>query len=170
METLGELSSLLSRERLQLELLVFKLTELGLLLVQGEARFLGWAAEEVERAVDAVRLTELERAVLLQQAAADLPGAPRGDEAGLLTALAAAAPEPLRSRLAEHREALTALADEVAEGLRSTRRLAEAGTAAVTALLDRVGAPMEPEPALLTYGPGSTAAWSAPAPRLRTTL
>jgi len=176
-DTFAELSVLLQRERLLLELLVFKLTELGHLLQSGDPRFLGWAAEEVERAVEAVRLTELERAVHLQSlppsslAGAALPGeGPPADESQLLARLVAHAPEPWVAQLAEHRGALTALAEEVALGLRTTRRLAEAGTGVVDALLDRVGTPAAPAPALLTYGPGSTSSWSAPAPRLRATL
>lgn len=169
MDNLAQLSALLQRERLLLELLVFKLTELGHLLAAGDPRFLGWAAEEVERAVEAVRLTELERAVHV----AALPGSSAAaDEAALLTELARHAPEPWATQFDAHRRALTALADEVAECLRTTRRLAEAGTGVVDALLDRVGgAPAPaPAPALLTYGPGCTSAWSAPAPRLRATL
>ena len=167
MDTFAELSTLLQRERLLLELLVFKLTELGHLLAAGDPRFLGWAAEEVERAVEAVRLTELERAVHVQTLQpAGLPA----DESQFLARLVEQAPEPWSAQLAEHRRALHALAEEVAEGLRTTRRLAAAGTGVVDALLDRVGAPAEPAPALLTYGPGSTSAWSAPAPRLRATL
>ena len=169
METLAELSSLLQRERLLLELLVFKLTELTHLLTAGDGRFLGWAAEEVERAVEAVRLTELERAVHVQSLA---PAGARGpvDEATLLTRLVETAPEPWSTTFAEHRRALTGLADEVAEALRTTRRLAESGRGVVDALLERVGLPAEPAPALLTYGPGSTSTWSAPVPRLRATL
>ena len=165
METLAELSSLLQRERLLLELLVFKLTELTHLLEAGDARFLGWAAEEVERAVEAVRVTELERAVHVQAL-----GPAHADESTLLTRLAEHAPEPWAAQFADHRRALTALAEEVAEGLRTTRRLAETGSGVVDALLDRVGVAAEPPPALLTYGPGSTSAWSAPTPRLRATL
>ena len=169
MDTLGELSSLLQRERLLLELLVFKLTELGHLLAAGDARFLGWASEEVERAVEAVRVTELERAVHVQEAAGALLGAGAVDEPALLVRLAQSAPDPWRARFAEHHRALVTLTDEVGTRLRTTRRLAEAGTGAVAALLDRVGGAAEPAPALLTYGPGSNA-WSAPAPRLRATL
>jgi len=167
-DTFAELSSLLQRERLLLELLVFKLTELGHLLAAGDPRFLGWAAEEVERAVEAVRLTELERAVHVQ--ALQPSARPAADESQFLARLVEHAPEPWSTQLADHRRALHALAEEVAEGLRTTRRLAEAGTGVVDALLERVGAPAEPAPALLTYGPGSTSAWSAPAPRLRATL
>ena len=49
------LATLLQRERLLLELLVFKIKELRHLLLEGDARFLGWASEEVERAVEAFK-------------------------------------------------------------------------------------------------------------------
>ena len=161
---------LLQRERLLLELLVFKLTELGHLLSAGDPRFLGWAAEEVERAVEAVRLCELERAVHVQDTARQLLGGHVNDERALLQRLVQTADEPWASQLEDHRSALTALAAEVGDGLRITRRLAEAGSEALTAMFDRVGEPLEPAPALLTYGPGSTTSWTAPVPRLRTTL
>ena len=132
---------LLQRERLLLELLVFKLTELGHLLASGDPRFLGWAAEEVERAVEAVRVCELDRAVHVQDAAAALLGDAAIDERALLQHLAQAAGEPWATQLSEHRDALTGLAVEVGEGLRSTRLLAEAGSGALDALLDRVGTP-----------------------------
>ena len=178
-DCLAELCVLLQRERLLLELLVFKLTGLSHLLGSGDPRFLGWAAEEVERAVEAIRLCELDRAVHVQTTAAVLLGGPVVDEPALLVRLAAAVPEPWAGRLTAHRAALTALADEVAAGLRVTRQLADAGNGALTALLDRAGAPGEPSADLLTYGPGSGPAhagsgsatsWTAPAPRLRTTL
>lgn len=113
-------------------------------------------------------MCELDRAVHVQDAAGRLPGGHAGDEPTLLR-LATTAGQPWAGQLEDHRQALTALAEEVADGLRTTRRLAEAGTGALDALLDRVGARADPPPALLTYGPGSATSWSAPAPRLRTT-
>lgn len=167
METLA---TLLQRERLLLELLVFKITEMRHLLGAGDARFLGWASEEVERAVDAVRHVELERAVLVQ----DLVGASGeevgvDDESALLERLAASAPEPWGTLLGEHRVALLALANEVADGLASARRLADAGASAVADLLERVDG-ITAEPPLLTYGPDTTTSWSAAAPRVQATL
>jgi hypothetical protein len=169
-DSMDNLATLLQRERLLLELLVFKITELRHLLVDGDARFLGWAAEEVERAVEAVRLCELERVLLVEDAAHDLPAGDY-DESTLLDRLAASADEPWRTLLTEHRAALTALALEVQDGLAAARRLSEAGSDAVSALFERVGDEIPGAgPALLTYGPGSTTTWSAPAPRVRTTL
>ena len=163
METLA---TLLQRERLLLELLVFKIKELRHLLVEGDARFLGWASEEVERAVEAVRLVELERAVLVQ----DMSGAsPDGDESQVLRRLAEAAPEPWGVVLTEHRLALQALASEVADGLAEARRLAQAGTTAVADLLNRVDQVVT-EPSLVTYGPEATTTRGAASPRYEMTL
>lgn len=168
MDPLDELAGLLARERLLLELLVFKLTELRHLLTAGEARFLAWAAEEVERAVEAVRLSELERAIHLQ-GLADSPAA-GSDEASTLDRLAADATPQTAAVLREHRATLTALAEEVADALAATRRLAESGSSALTALLDRAGTGAAQTGSLLTYGPDCTTARSAPVPRLRTSL
>jgi len=143
------LAALLQRERLLLELLVFKIKELRHLLADGDARFLGWASEEVERAVEAVRLVELERAVLVQDLAG---GAGVSEEAQVLRRLAETAPEPWGQVLTEHRLALQALAAEVADGLADARRLAQTGTTAVADLLNRVD-DIVAEPALVTYGP-----------------
>lgn len=162
------LTTLLQRERLLLELLVFKITELRHLLADGDSRFLGWAAEEVERAVEAVRLVELERAVLVQDIAGSASTAV-GDESALLQRLAETAPEPWGAVLTEHRLALQALAKEVAEGLAGAGRLAKAGAAAVADLLDRVD-DMVVEPALVTYGPEATTTRVGASPRYQTTL
>jgi hypothetical protein len=160
------LATLLQRERLLLELLVFKLKELRHLLLEGDARFLGWAAEEVERAVEAVRLVELERAVLVQDIS-DASG--DGDESQVLRRLAETAPEPWGVVLTEHRLALQALALEVADGLAEARRLAQAGTTAVEDLLNRVDQVVA-EPALVTYGPEATTSRGAASPRYEMTL
>ncbi len=163
---MDRLARLLNRERLLLELLVFKLVELRQLLLISETRFLGWAAQEVERAVEAVRDAEIERAVLVDS----LAGEPGGnDETMLLRDIAADAPEPWRTVLEEDRVALLRLSAEVQDNLASARSLASAGAHAVSELLDRV-ADSDPEPALATYGPQATLYRSAPAPRVERTL
>ena len=162
------LARLLNRERLLLELLVFKLVELRQLLSIGETRFLGWAAEETERAVEAVREIELERAVLVTAVAAE-SGLTENEAS--LSALIDVAPEPYRTLLEEDRLALTALSAEVAEVLATTRTLADAGSEAISEILGRVDAtPVSASPALTTYGPGATYDRSAPAPRVSRTL
>jgi len=168
------LTALLRRERLQLELLVFKLTELGQLLAAGDPRFLSWAAEEVERAVEAVRTTELERAVHVQGLADSLglePASASGDEASRLDVLAEHLPARAADLLREHGAQLSALAQEVRACLQSTRLLAAAGSAAVSELLDRAGARTGSVAELLTYGRDATSTRHLPpTPRLRTTL
>ncbi len=130
------LARLLGRERLLVELLVFKLVELRQLLLAGETRFLDWASEEVERATSSVRLTEIERSVLV---------AGLGDARGLseptLTELVADAPEPWRTLLADDHQALRASAAEVADLLQANRRLAEAGARSIADSLGTLTSP-----------------------------
>lgn len=128
------LAALLTRERLLVELVVFKLVELRQLLLAGETRFLGWAAEEVERSTAAVRTAEVERAVLVQSLA-DARGL--GDEP-TLAALVADAPEPWRTLLADAHAGLRSSTDEVSSLLATTRRLAEAGSRSLADTLSRV--------------------------------
>jgi hypothetical protein len=142
------LARLLARERLLVELLVFKLVEMRQLLLAGETRFLGWAAEEVERATVSVREAEIERAVIVTGI-----GDSRGLQEPTLTELVADAPEPWRSLLADDHKALRASAAEVAELLVVTRRLAEAGARSIG---DSLGALETTSPTLSTYGPHVT--------------
>jgi hypothetical protein len=116
------LAKLLGRERLLVELLVFKLVEMRQLLLAGETRFLDWASEEVERATSAVRVTEVERALLLSGLAES-----RGLVEPSLSELIADCPEPWRTLLDDDHRALRSSAAEVADLLQSTRRLADAG-------------------------------------------
>ena len=153
------LAAVLTRERLLVELVVFKLVELRQLLLAGETRFLGWAAEEVERASAAVRTAEVERAVLVQSLAEA-----RGlGEDPTLTAIVADAPEPWRTLLADAQEALRAGTDEIAGLLLATRRLAEAGSRSLADTLQRLDGD-EPADA---PAPGYARGWAAPPPRTR---
>ena len=117
------LAALLTRERVLVELLVFKLVELRQLLLAGETRFLPWASEEVERATEAVRSVELERALLVTEL-----GRVRGLDEPTLSELVVDAPEPWAGLLRSEQEDLRACAAEVAELLAVTKRLAEAGS------------------------------------------
>jgi hypothetical protein len=129
------LARLLTRERVLVELLVFKLVELKGLLLAGETRFLGWASEEVDRATEAVRMAELERGILV----ADLAGT-RGLEDITLSGLVADAPEPWAGILRHDQEAMTRFAGEIADLLLVTRRLAEAGARSIAESLGNVPA------------------------------
>lgn len=144
------LARLLTRERLLVELLVFKLVEMRQLLLAGETRFLGWASEEVERATSAVRTTEVERAVLVHSL-----GEQRGIGEPTLRELIEDAPEPWRNLLAADFEALSASAREVSELITVTRRLAEAGSRSIADSLGTV--PSRGYAAAGVYGPAAAA-------------
>ena len=156
------LAALLTRERLLVELVVFKLVELRQLMLAGETRFLGWASEELERAAAAVRTTELERAVLVTGLATDRGLPP--DEL-TLTALVEDSPEPWRSMLSETQAALRASSTEMAELMTANRRLAEAGSRGLAETLRKLSGEPEEEPVRTTYGPG--ARWETAGPRPR---
>ncbi|MCW2600985.1 MAG: hypothetical protein JWM02_2814 [Frankiales bacterium] len=156
------LARLLTRERLLVELLVFKLVEMRQLLVAGETRFLGWAAEEVERATTSVRAAELDRAVLVTSL-----GDTRGLDEPTLGDLVADAPEPWRSLLEDDFKALRAGATEVADLLLATRRLADAGARSIS---ESLGTLTDGEPPLSAYGPHVRREATAPAPRVQHVL
>lgn len=154
------LVALLTRERLLAELVVFKLVELRQLLLAGEARFLPWAAEEVERATGSLRDVELQRALLVAQIAHE-----RGtqDLEPPLQALVEEAPEPWRTVLAEAADALRDLCREAEEHVAANRTLAEHGVSAVTDLLGRARRPADD--GLVLYGPDAVVRTGAPAAR-----
>jgi hypothetical protein len=140
---MDELASLLGRERLLMEKLLFKLVELRQLLSTGEARFLPWAAEEVDRATARLREAELHRAVVVNKIAA----AVGVDDCQLsLRALANTTPEPFGSIFADHRRAFLELTAEVSTALADCRAFAADGAAFVAKVLERVT--VEPEPNL----------------------
>ncbi len=137
------LARLLTRERVLVELMVFKLVELRQLLLAGETRFLGWASEEVDRATAAVRAAELERAVLVT----DL-GSARGLPEPTLRELLEDAPEPWNGLLHAEYDALRRSAGEVSDLLAVTRRLADAGARSIAESLGTVSSAEA-----MTYGP-----------------
>lgn len=137
------LVGLLTRERVLVELLVFKLVTMRQLLLAGETRFLPWAAEEVDRATVAVRDAELERAVLVAAL-----GAERGLDEATLTELVHDAPQPWQGLLEQTHADLRKGAEEVRDLLQSTRRLAEVGARSLAEAMGESA-----EPALATYGP-----------------
>ncbi len=149
------LARLLTRERVLVDLLVFKLVELRLMLLAGETRFLGWASEEVDRATNAVRDAELERAVLVTEL-----GANRGLDAPTLTELLHDAPEPWQGLLQTEHEALRRSAGEVRELLTVTKRLADAGARSMAESLGTAGTSGTAGGS--TYGPGGPVTTTAP--------
>src|SRR5919201_1144373 len=68
---LQEVSSILWRERQLLELLLFRLESEQLLLAAGRTRWLALATQEVDRALQAIRQTELIRAAEVEALAAE---------------------------------------------------------------------------------------------------
>lgn len=164
------LAALLTRERLLVELVVFKLVELRQLLLAGETRFLPWASEEVERAVRAVRALEVERAVVVQSVATTRGLASAGGPEPSLSDLVADAPEPWRTVLADAQAGLRRGTEEITELLAATRRLAEAGSRSLADTLQRLdGRGDEEQEAVPTaYGRGWTTA--GPAPRVEQSL
>jgi hypothetical protein len=107
---MDELARLLGHERRLLELLLFKLVEGKHLLAGGEARFLPYAAAEVERAMEKLQDAELRRSILVHRLAADLavPGAVL-----TMTVLANDSAEPFRTIFADHGQAFLELAAEI---------------------------------------------------------
>ena len=141
------LLSLLTRERLLAELVVFKLLELRALMQAGEGRFLGWAAEEVERATTSLRETELQRSVLASGLAEE-----RGlDPDVSLRELLEDVGEPWRSALDEQADKLRSLCTEAAELVAANGRLADSGIKELDLLLGRVATPA-PADDLVLYG------------------
>lgn len=159
------LTRLLTRERLLAELVVFKLLELRGLLQAGESRFLGWAAEEVERATGSLRSAELERAALVAGLA---------EERGLpddvpLRGLLADVPEPWRGVLVEQSDRLRALCAEAKELSLANARLADTGLRGVEQLLGRVDG-SEPADDLGLYGPTGRRVTTVPRARVAQSL
>lgn len=108
-EGLRELSEVLWREREQLELVLFKLEEQRLLLVDGQTRWVCHASREVEVVLDQLSQVELTRAVVSAIAACELGLL----EDASLRALAAAAGDPWPSVLQRHVGALDRLAGKI---------------------------------------------------------
>jgi hypothetical protein len=138
---MDELAGLLGRERLLVEKLLFKLVELRQLLAMGEARFLPWAAEEVDRATVHLREVELHRALVVGRLAAS-SGVEESELS--LRALANITPEPYGSIFADHRRALLDLTAELDDALTRCRAAAADGAAFVGEVLARVDNESEP--------------------------
>lgn len=139
---LSEVSTILWQERDLLEQLVFKLEEQQLLLAAGRTRWLARAADELDAVMEDLRHVELLRAIEVDDTAKAL-----GIAAGpSLAALAAAAPEPWDGLLAQHRDALVLLADEVRDRSTHNCDLLGRGEAAVRELLLVTGSRDESDP------------------------
>ena len=133
--SLNDVSNILWRERQLLELLIFKLEEEQLLLAAGRTRWLAHATREVESILDAVRTTELARAVEVDAVAADLDLEPNSS----LRQLAEKAPEPWGPLFEEHRMAFLALTDEIVQLAGSNRELLARGYQSAREVLKSFG-------------------------------
>lgn len=134
---MDELVGLLTRERLLLERLLFRATELRMML-GADPRFVAWASHDLTTAADALRDAELRRAVLYSKIAEENEWA---SEPFDWDRLAAKAGEPHATILAELRDTLSTLTSELHGQLESVRQLGEAGLAGVTEFLESLGSP-----------------------------
>ena len=107
---MDELACLLGHELRRLELLLFKVVEGRHLLAAGEARFLPYAAAEVDRAVERLQEAELRRSMLVHRLAGELDVP---EEALTMSTLAEDSVEPYRTIFSDHRRAFLELAAEI---------------------------------------------------------
>ena len=117
------LSLILWRERELLETLLFKLEQEQLVLASGNDRWLPRAAREVEAVLEAIRETEVLRAVAADDAAASIGMSPNPS----LRALAEAVDEPWQSILLDHRTAFLNYTREIMELASANRDLLTSG-------------------------------------------
>ena len=123
MNHLTELHELLSRERLLLDRLMYKVVCLRTLALGGHARYIGWASDEVESAAQAVAEAELRRDALYTALAA-AHGLP---EQFSFDALVPLTTEPMTSMMSTLRQEMSALATELRHHLQVTQSLATDG-------------------------------------------
>ena len=121
---MDELARLLSVERRLLELLLFKLVEGRHLLAAGEARFLPYAAAEVERAMERVQDAELRRSMVVSDLARELE---IPEDSHTLSALACDSVGPYPTIFSDHRFRFLELSAEIEDVTGQNRRLAERG-------------------------------------------
>jgi hypothetical protein len=118
-----DLSLILWRERELLETLLYKLEIEKLVLAGGQSKWLATAAREVEAVLEALRETELLRAVVADEAAARVGLAANPS----LRALAEGVDEPWKSILLEHREAFLGYTRKITELAAANRELLTIG-------------------------------------------
>ncbi len=151
-----KLSLVLWRERELLEVLLYRLEIEQLVLANARTTWLGRATQDVEATLQALRETEVLRAVAAQEAAASV-GSP--DQASLRE-LAEASPEPWRSILTDHREAFASITQRVCETADANRDLITAGHRSARDLL------MNMDEATEGYGSDGALVAAAPSQRV----
>ena len=124
---LSEFCGVLWREREVVERVLFKVLGQQLVLKAGQTRWLVAANTEIELAVNDLRVIEVLRCAEADRLAEQLDIG----HGATLAELAAAAPEPWGSILAEHRDALRDLATEIDRSIRENRALLIDGASAV---------------------------------------
>ncbi len=120
---MDRLSQILWREREMLETLAYKLEVERMVLASGRTRWLVNATREIEELLEDLRATEVLRATAADEAAEQVGLTPNPS----LAALAEAAEEPWAGILRDHRDALVALAREIAETSEDAKGLITAG-------------------------------------------
>jgi flagellar biosynthesis/type III secretory pathway chaperone len=152
---LSDVSNILWRERQLLELLLFKLEEEQLVLASGRARWLSHATREVEMVLAEIKRVELDRAIRVEETAAQLGCS----SCPTLRELGERAPAPWAKILADHRIALLELAQEIDALAQTNRDLLGRGFRATQEALASLI-----EPHVDTYTP--TGATQSPSGRL----
>jgi hypothetical protein len=131
---LNEVSNVLWRERQLLDILVFKLEEEQLVLAAGRTRWLAHATREVESVLGEIKRVELERALVVDEVAAEL-----GLEQPLaLSDLVENVPTPWDRIFEDHRAALIQIAQEIELIARGNRDLLARGQQAAQAALESI--------------------------------
>lgn len=129
-----ELAAALRAQRHLLERLLFRMIAAQRLLEARDTRFVPWACEEIERAVEHVRGAEAQRSAVVSRLAA-ARGVP---EVSLtLESLLHDTPEPFRFILSDHRRSLVDLMS----------RIDDAAAGLIAAGLDELPAGLRPEAA-----------------------
>jgi hypothetical protein len=142
--SLSDVSNILWRERQLLELLLFKLEEEQLVLLNGKNRWVAHATREVEMIIEQLKEVELQRAMSVQAAAKELGFTTTPS----LRELAQAAPAPWNNLLDEHRRAFLKATQEVESMAQANREMLAQGHRAAKEALTWLG--LEE---LETYGP-----------------
>jgi hypothetical protein len=135
---LTQLNEVLWAERRLLDVLLYRLVSAKLVLASDEKRFVPLALAEVERAMEKIRVAELQRSLVIGRLSLAW-GVPR-DELSLVY-LADWAPEPARTLFEDHRTACLELTAEIEQVSRENQRLAAAGMSEVRQLLEQVVGP-----------------------------
>jgi hypothetical protein len=129
--SMEDLSSCLWRERELLETLLFKLEVEQLVLATGRTRWLAPAAREIEEVLDAIRESELLRAVQADRVAAALGLEPNPS----LQEIADASDEPWRTIWLDHRDTFVSVSAEISAMAENNRELLTSGYQAAKAAL-----------------------------------